>query len=270
MKRKVVKKIISYLFIFLSFVVLLTSIYINYKFNSVSFEQLLFSISNSKGTSVDAVLEGTIFVVLISLVLTIVVSLICKLLKKKFSNQIVLKMKIAKREKCFKVLPLSSGTSLIISILSLVFAIFIGLGILSFYDYLSMQFQSSTIFEDYYVDAKDVDIDFPEEKQNLIYIYVESLEMTAASKLNGGAQETSYISDLENLALENINFSNTNSLGGAYANSGSTWTAGALISQTAGVPLKVSLQHINDYNCLGDSLPRVYTLADLFNLSYNS
>lgn len=42
-------------------------------------------------------------------------------------------------------------------------------------DYLKFTSQKSTIYEDYYVDARDVDLTFPETKRNLIYIFLESM-----------------------------------------------------------------------------------------------
>ena len=42
------------------------------------------------------------------------------------------------------------------------------------------------------------------------------MEATNVSKENGGYSNTSYIPRLEKLALENISFSNTDKLGGAY------------------------------------------------------
>ena len=45
----------------------------------------------------------------------------------------------------------------------------------------------SKIYDKYYVDGKKLDIKFPEEKQNLIVIFAESLESTLITKENGGS-----------------------------------------------------------------------------------
>lgn len=50
------------------------------------------------------------------------------------------------------------------------------------------------------------------------------------------------------MAKENVNFSNTDKLGGAYCLYGTTWTVGAMSAQTAGVPLKLGI----DQNSLGE------------------
>ena len=40
----------------------------------------------------------------------------------------------------------------------------------------------STFIDDNYVDPSSVNITFPEQKRNLIYIFLESMEMTYADK----------------------------------------------------------------------------------------
>ena len=129
-------------------------------------------------------------------------------------------------------------------------------------EYVKNQKSSSKIFEEYYVNPKEVNIEFPDKKRNLIYIFVESLESTNTSKENGGIEEVSYIPNLEQLALYNTNFSNTDKIGGALQLNGSGWTAGAMVSQTSGVPLKVSID-ANSYSNYGEFLPGVYSLGDV-------
>ena len=53
--------------------------------------------------------------------------------------------------------------------------------------YLSSQISSSKFIEENYVDPKTVSLHFPEKKRNLIYIYMESTEMTFMDKAHGGA-----------------------------------------------------------------------------------
>lgn len=71
-------------------------------------------------------------------------------------------------------------------------------------DYLKFTSQKSTIYEDYYVDARDVDLTFPETKRNLIYIFLESMELSYASKEVGGNMSENYIPEFTDLALNNI------------------------------------------------------------------
>ena len=66
----------------------------------------------------------------------------------------------------------------------------------------------SEIFEEKYVDPMSVNLEFPKEKRNLIYIFLESMETTYFSKEEGGALEYNIIPELYDLAEENISFSN--------------------------------------------------------------
>ncbi|MDX5476618.1 MAG: LTA synthase family protein [Bacillaceae bacterium] len=107
--------------------------------------------------------------------------------------------------------------------------------------YLKQLYDYSTFMEEEYVDPRDVTITFPDEKRNLIIIYLESMETTMMSKENNGGWHYSVMPELENIALENINFSNTYSLGGPFPTSGTTWTIAGLVSTTSGLPLKIPI-----------------------------
>ena len=107
--------------------------------------------------------------------------------------------------------------------------------------YIENQTNSSKFIEKEYVDPEKTNIEFPEEKRNLIYIFLESMETTYYSEADGGLAEKDLIPEISKLAKENLNFSNTSQLGGAYTLYGTTWTVAAMSAQTAGVPLKLSI-----------------------------
>ena len=102
------------------------------------------------------------------------------------------------------------------------------------------------IYENEYKDPKNVRITFPKTKRNLIYIYMESMETTFLSKDKGGALEEDVISPLYNLAEQNVNFSQNESVGGGRTVFGTTWTSAAMMAQTSGIPMRspVSLEAI--------------------------
>lgn len=104
--------------------------------------------------------------------------------------------------------------------------------------YLQNTAQQSEIFDNLYIDPASVSITFPEEKRNLIYIYLESMETTFDARSNGGAMESELIPELYQLAKNNLNFSQNSGVGGFRAVTGATWTIGAMVAQTAGIPLK--------------------------------
>ncbi len=74
-------------------------------------------------------------------------------------------------------------------------------------NYMKGQSTYSTFIDDNYVDPSSVNITFPEQKRNLIYIFLESMEMTYADKENGGAFKQNVIPELTQLAQENEDFS---------------------------------------------------------------
>ena len=109
-------------------------------------------------------------------------------------------------------------------------------------EYIENQTHDSNFIAKEYVKPENVNIELPEEKRNLIYIFLESMETTYYSVQDGGLSQYDLMPEISNLAKENTNFSNTDKLGGAYTLYGTTWTVGAMTAQTAGVPLKLSIE----------------------------
>lgn len=104
--------------------------------------------------------------------------------------------------------------------------------------YLAKQNTESPFIQDNYVDPRNTVLGFPEQKRNLIYIFLESMETTYMSTSEGGGFEYNCIPELTNLAQNNTSFSNTDKLGGGYPATGSTWTMAAIFAQTSGLPIK--------------------------------
>ena len=99
----------------------------------------------------------------------------------------------------------------------------------------------SDFIEENYVKPEQSVLKFPEQKRNLIYIFLESMENTYAQDPDGDGVKNDYISELAQLADTYVNFSETQDIGGALNYDGTTWTAAALVSQTSGLPVKVPL-----------------------------
>lgn len=114
----------------------------------------------------------------------------------------------------------------------------------NFVEYMKHKFGKSYIYETYYVKPDDSVITFPENKRNLIFIFIESMENTYASKEAGGSQDMNYISELTELAAakDSVNFSNTGLLGGASVFVPAiTNTQGSTVAQTTGISLITKL-----------------------------
>ncbi len=124
-------------------------------------------------------------------------------------------------------------------------------------------FTDSTYFEDNYVDPNSVNLTFPEEKRNLIFIYLESMENTYFSKDLGGYFDENLMPDLANLSKEGISFSHIkNGFGGPVPTTGSSWSVAAMVNMSAGIPMKVPTKP-NAYGAKNNFLPGAITIGDI-------
>ncbi|MBQ8836209.1 MAG: LTA synthase family protein [Clostridia bacterium] len=135
--------------------------------------------------------------------------------------------------------------------------------------YVDTVYTDSDFIEEHYADPHTVELTFPQNKRNLIYIFLESMENTYADTSAGEPITANYIPELTALAEENVSFSNTDTNGGAYSYSGTTWTASAMVAQTSGLPVKVPL----GADAYGDEegfMPGVTSLGEILaNKGYN-
>lgn len=129
-------------------------------------------------------------------------------------------------------------------------------------EYVVYSNRTSGIYESEYRDPSDVKISFPEEKRNLVCIVLESMETTYLSTELGGGVKNNLIPELYELAQNNVNFSHNDGVGGFLETTGATWSIGALVSQTSGIPI-VPLIDANEKSTDGRFLPGVVTLMDL-------
>ena len=128
--------------------------------------------------------------------------------------------------------------------------------------YVVAQATDSDFIGKYYASPEDTKISFPENKRNLIYIFLESMEITYADKNNGGIFDQNTIPELTILAQENEDFSGAQTtLNGGISLSGSTWTIGAMFAQTSGLPLKSNVY--NDMDTQDSFFSGVITLGDI-------
>jgi len=122
--------------------------------------------------------------------------------------------------------------------------------------------EESSFIENNYADPRTVQLTFPKEKRNLICIYLESMENTFADTAAGEPITADYIPELTKLARENVSFSHNEGMGGPYSYEGTTWTAAALVAQTAGLPIKAPLFD-DGFGEGGEYLPGATALGDI-------
>lgn len=131
-------------------------------------------------------------------------------------------------------------------------------------DFAKYNYTHSSYIGDAYTDPRDVEVVFPVEKRNLIYIYLESMESTYASKENGGLFDgVGLIPEIERLAADNINVSNSDKLGGAVEGMGMSWTSAGMVASLYGLPLKC----VNNKTIKGNSkiFSKTVGLLDVLN-----
>ena len=113
------------------------------------------------------------------------------------------------------------------------------------------------------MDPAETELTFPEQKRNLIYIFLESMETTYSSQEDGGAYDENYIPELTQIAMENEDFSGAGQeLNGSYAMSYATWTVAGLFAQTSGLHLYLPIDG-NSMDTQENFLPDLTALGDI-------
>ena len=144
------KKALKITILTICLILIFFSIFMKLKFNDVSFELLIFSIFTSKGGNFDILIYGILFVVsgvLIGLGLKYLLKLIYKKILKK---KLPFLEKLNDKSK--------SIIKLVIYILIIIISIFCVLRILKIDTYIMSQSKETNLFEEYYVDGRDIEI----------------------------------------------------------------------------------------------------------------
>ena len=253
--KKVIKNILLFIILLLAFILIFSINWIYNTYGNISLEEIMFQIRvPNTGANTDYYFSyaknALSFIIICTIVSFILINILIKKRKKVYPKRM--------KEKEHKI-----GTSLVIykkkldtvylkklsvSFLILIISLVYSINKTDLITYLNYQLSESTLIENEFINTSNTNIEFPEEKRNLIYIYLESMEASFYSKENDGAYNQSLIEDLEELAEENIAFSNSNKLKGLYSLPGSTWTTGAMTAQTTGLPLKIPI----DGNAYGE------------------
>lgn len=263
MKRKnIILLVIVTLFSFLSIFLLFTNCWIYNNFGDVKIQEILFTLlAPTSGTDMSLVYSFILKVLLPTIFLVILFILVILFLHKKM------------KDKSFKLLKLSGSIFVIFTLLLNVFYTNSRYDIIN---YLNYKNQKTTIYNKKKVKAKktseyigdssiiyqnphDVQIS-SSDSNNLIYIYLESIENSFMDTENGGVKEVNCLPELTQLAKENISFSNTDQLGGALPFTGTTWTIASMVAQLTGIPLKVDVA--NDMDQQNAFMPGAKTLSD--------
>ncbi|MBS4213130.1 LTA synthase family protein [Neobacillus rhizophilus] len=261
-KNKTIINIFTILLLFITSIIISASIYIKLNFANQNADEMVYYLFNGlNGTSTDVIVHAIALslVPFLFLFLFLLIPFI-RLQKRKY----MIDVKIKNKKYCFTILPnkflykyriIYSSTVLLVSLV-------LSYNMLGLHEYIKRITNYSSIIDDNYVNPADVSITFPNEKRNLIILYLESTENTFIDKENGGGWGYSVIPELASIAKENINFSNSDKIGGALFAPGTQWTVAGLVSTTSGIPLKIPIDG-NEYTSSNNFLVGAYTLGDL-------
>lgn len=162
-------------------------------------------------------------------------------------------------------LPVIAAVSVIFCIAS-VYRLWVKLGV---GEYLAASGEESTWIEDNYADPADVKMTFPEKKRNLIYLYLESMEVSYSDTSSGGIFEENYIPNLTKEVENGYDFSgpDARTLNGASSWKYTTWTMGGMFAATSGLPLKIPIEmdgvDTNYMSTQESFFPNIQTLGDI-------
>jgi len=249
--------VVSALFFALGFLLIFSALWFLANFNrDVGLDSVIFTIFSDihgadSGLINSFLLESVLPTLLCTAFLTAILALIPRLIEKKRPD-------LPRFPLVIRVVALCIAT------VFLVVSFFSAGTLIGLFEYLEMRSNSTKIFDNYYVSPDKTAIRFPEEKRNLIYIYLESVELAFMDEANGGTRPENLLPNLESLARENVNFSHTGAIGGGQTTTGSTWTIGAMVTQSAGVPLCLpSNIWINGLNYYNKVLPGLTSITDI-------
>ena len=263
---KTIDKIFVGIFTFCSWIALLCVLSANWAMNhfqGISINQIIFTLTQPvEGTDqsqIDSYIVGPLMQSLFYIFLLIFI--------------IYCINRLTKLKKGITVFEFIRFKKLLMSVLSIVILIsgfFISINEIGYAEVKSYFFEKSGLYEKAYINPEKVNLTFPEKKRNLIYIFMESMETTYISKDLGGAQKENLLPNLTNRIKsgEAINFSNTDTIGGALPIRLTGFTVGGMVAQSAGVPVRTSLDNNtldnnSNYQNLKQFLPGAYSLGDI-------
>ena len=261
-KKEIVKIVAAIVITLLANMLFFLMIWILDRYDDVQFDQILYQIKSpiagtGGGLVGNALLRTVGLGALTGTVEILIYLLLAGVFKDKFSKfKGYVKYSATRVARFFKkrFMPMSAAL--------LVASIFIFIFRLGMHSFIINQIDDSDFLETHYVDPDKTKLTFPEQKRNLIYIFLESMEATYADTSAGGNVSHDLIPELSELANNNISFAGNNGISGAYTYTGTTWTAAAMVTQSSGVPIKVAL----DFKTYGDGkafMPGITVLGDI-------
>ncbi len=264
---KKIKKILIFILTILSFFLLgfglllfFTALWVRRTWSSLSFSTIIFQLENSlKGTGAGMIPKYLMTAALPAAILFVLILTLYLWIPRRIA---------ATQNSSTPGSPRKTRTLLTLSVI-LTSLLLSGISIMLLWnrvglgDYIRYGRRNSYYIEENYADPAGVHITFPEKKRNLIYIYLESMELTYGDTENGGIMPESLIPNLTALASRTQTFAGSSSQpNGALSLYGTDWTMGAMFAETSGLPLIIPIQR-NSMFTQDAFFPTVTTLGDI-------
>ncbi len=245
--------------LFIGFLSHFSSLWYIEVFGDVGFDSILYTLFSDLSGVDSGQLQKFLYEALIpSVAVTIIVAFVLFVVTKRR-----IAVKVGKKIKFF-LYPFNKVFSAVVSLVLSLSLIFSAASRVDMLRYLKYMFSESTAFiEENYVNPATTKIIFPKEKQNLIIIYLESMETSFLSSEYEGGNDVNPIPELCELAENNLNFSHNETVGGFSSLTGGVWTVGAIVSMTAGIPLKIPLNISGNEYGQEFFLPGITSLMDI-------
>ena len=250
------KKVLHILYLIVLVLILIASFYSVIEFPSENIEQYLYYGINGISESDSSILLHAIKNCIIPFILLVIIIIAL------FYNILGNKNISIKNNKQIYPINIIYNHRKISTIVLTIIVLLIALHNIGFYDYIYNNIVSSNFLEKNYTYANKDSITF-DKKNNVVIIYVESLETSFISEYNGGLWEHDIVPELYDLynREDAVYFSSNNKIKGIENLYGTGWTTASVISSSIGLPFKVP---INNLLFTKDKfLNGAYTLGDV-------
>ena len=195
--KKEIKNIWAFFILLLASIMMVGSVYYSTNYSKQEFDQIIYYLLNGVENTSPSVIKNIISSCMIPLIATCTILCIISIQKTKNIIYLILKNKNKKiKIQIYPIKIIAKHRKIYLTIVFLIAIIMVVYGF-KIDKYIKNKFQETKIYEEQYVDARNVKITFPEKKRNLIIIIAESLENSILSKENGGAWDYSIMPELE-------------------------------------------------------------------------
>lgn len=251
--RNVAMRAVITVLIAVGFVALFSAVWYVSVYGKIGFSAILFSFfSSTGGIEGGLVLSWCVGGLLPTILCTVIV---CAILFRKGKET----PESGKKS----LFPLEEKATVLVSLVLCVALLWVALAVVDFFDYFKDAISDTKIYENEFVRAEYDNVVFPEKKRNLVYIFMESMESSYLSHELGGGMSENLIPELYDLAQNNINFSHNDGVGGWCNIINTNWTSASLLAQTAGLPLSVNADGIDENGDYNYFIPGEITLGDM-------